>query len=165
MAALTSSPANDAGTIAKELLGVMLIVAALSFEMIGFSIKDVSGGRFADVLAAVIVAVIGRIWQIMLRYNMRLPVMAMAGGATVVLIVMLLGESIFGGATGTAIKRILPFNSPIVHWLLVVLAAFFFLRAALARYHQDTGGVAAGPTPCWRRNSGSASGYACPSPG
>ncbi len=151
MAVQQSSPANDAGSIAKELIGVTLIVAALSVQMVGLVIKDVPGGvalegRFADVLAAVIIAVLGRIWQILLRYDRRVPVMLMSGGVTIALIAMLLGETLFGAATGQSIKRVLPFNSPIVHWLLVVLAAFFFMRAALARYHADTGGVAAGPS-------------------
>lgn len=159
MGAATASPASDAGSIVKELIGVALIMAALSIQMVGYSIKDVSGGvvlegRFVDVLAAVVIAVVGRVWQILLRYGHRGPVLVSAGAVALALIAALLSETLFGTATGLEIKHVLPFNSPIVQWLLVVLAAFFFLRAALQRGGASGIGQPSGPTVMDRISAG-----------
>lgn len=116
----------EPGKIIIELAATALVVAALTITLVGFHVKDVPGGfdlvtRFGDVLAAVIIAVIGRCWLIGLREGYPWLVVLTALPAAVILILALLFIPTFA--------EVLPFNSSVVQWLVAIFAAGMGLAA------------------------------------
>ncbi len=122
------APAERRG-ILIELGATALVVFALTVSLVGFHIKDVSGGialelRILDVVSAVAIAVIVRGWLILMRHGRTRIVTASAGAVAAVLVVSLL----FGGA---GVQPWLPFQAPLLQWLLAVLSAGFAIGAAV----------------------------------
>ena len=102
MATAQIAPTNRARAQRKgilvELGATALVVFALTISLVGFHIKDVSGGislelRIVDVLSAVLIAIVGRGWLILMRFGYDRIVTVTAGLVAVVLVVSL----IFGG--------------------------------------------------------------------
>ncbi len=113
-----------------ELAATALIVAALSITLVGFHVKDVPGGfdvvtRFWDVLAAVVIAVVGRGWLIGLREGVPFPVAVTATPIAGILLLALISDWLFGGTLSETLRPILPFNSSVVQWLVAGIAAMF----------------------------------------
>lgn len=112
-----------------ELGATALVVFALTISLVGFHIKDVSGGialdlRIVDVISAVLIAIVGRGWLILMRFGQYRIVTATAGLVAAILIVSL----IFGGA---GVQAYLPFKAALLHWLLAVLAVGIAIGAAI----------------------------------
>ncbi len=140
-----AAAAQDGRSIVKELAATALIVGALTITMVGFHIKDIPGGialetRLFDVVSAIIAAVIGRGWLILARQGRPLVVAATALPVTVLLLVGLLSQTLFGPA-GVALKAYLPFQAAIVQWMLTI-AAFAFGIVALIRHRQQVASAA-----------------------
>ncbi|MGH6913472.1 MAG: DUF3382 domain-containing protein, partial [Geminicoccales bacterium] len=124
----------DLPAMLKEAGITAAIVLALCFGLVGFRIADVPGGlaivtRFDDVAFVVAYAFIGRIGLVLLRENRPLPVLN--GGA--VLTVLLLGVDLADLVyrDDAAISNFLPFDSPVVGWILALITFVFTLRAGL----------------------------------
>lgn len=142
--ALKGSRDFDLTAALKEAGLTAFVVLALAFPLVGFHIKDVSGGidlvtRFDDVVLAGVFGFLGRMALIGLRENH--PRLVLAGSVVVggFLLVILLAEQIFGGDTAVTLAAIRPFNDPIVSWLLVIVSLVFALRA-LGRLRDGRGG-------------------------
>jgi len=126
--AASIAPARRKG-ILIELGATALVVFALTISLVGFHIKDVPGGisldlRFIDVVSAVIIAVIGRGWLILMRHGQYRWVSATAAAAAIILI----GSLIFGGA---GVQQYLPFKAKLLQWLLAILSVGFAIGATI----------------------------------
>lgn len=119
----------DRRGILIELGGTALVVFALTVSLVGFHIKDISGGialdlRFVDVASAVAIAIVVRGWLILMRHGHHRVVAASAAAVAAVLVVSLL----FGGA---GVQPWLPFKAQLLQWLLAVLSAGFAIGSAV----------------------------------
>ena len=119
----------DRRGILIELGGTALVVFALTISLVGFHIKDISGGialdlRIVDVVSAVVIAVIVRGWMILMRHGHYRVVTISAGAVAVILVVSLL----FGGA---GVQPWLPFQAKLLQWLFAILSAGFAIGAAV----------------------------------
>ncbi len=132
-----AAAALDPRSIVKELGVTALIIGALTLTVVGFHIKDIPGGisletRLMDVLAAVIVGVVGRGWLILLRHGRPVPVYATAFPIAALLLVGLLSETLFG-AGGASLKAYLPFQAAIVQWIVTITTLGFGIAALVRR--------------------------------
>ena len=130
----------DRRGILIELGGTALVVFALTISLVGFHIKDISGGitldlRIVDVVSAVAIALVVRGWLILMRHGHYRVVTVSAAAVAVLLVVSLL----FGGA---GVQPWLPFKAKLLQWLLAILSTGFAIGAAL-RMARD--GRTAGP--------------------
>ncbi len=112
-----------------ELGATALVVFALTISLVGFHIKDVSGGlslelRYIDVMSAVIIAIIGRGWLILVRHGHYWWVSVTATLTATILI----GSLIFGGAI---VQKYLPFKAGLLQWLLAIVSAGFAVGSAI----------------------------------
>ena len=135
MATANIAPARRK-SILIELGATALVVFVLTISLVGFHIKDVSGGisldlRIIDVLSAVLIAIVGRGWLILMRFGQYRIVTITAGVVAAVLIVSLL----FGGA---GVQVYLPFKAPLLHWLLAVLAVGITVGSAIRGAREDS---------------------------
>lgn len=131
-----------------ELAATALIVGALSITLVGFHVKDVPGGfdlvtRFWDVLAAIVIGVVGRAWLIALREGYPSSVALTATPITVFLILALDLP-----AVKKQVLQFVPFNSPVLQWIVALIALGFaiigivrFLRQLRRRPAHDVSGV------------------------
>ena len=115
---------KDAGTVAG-------IVVLLTFALLGFRIEDTSAGppleyRFDDVVAAALIAFLGRLGFGALRARRPLPVLA--GAAAFAL--GLTGMLVFG-----ADAKLLPFRSSVLNGTLALAAWILAARAAWLVWH------------------------------
>ncbi len=136
-----AAAALDPRSILKELGFTALIIGALTVTVVGFHIKDVSGGislgtRMLDVISAIVVGVIGRGWLILLRVGRPALVYMTAVPIVVLLLIGLLSETLFGPVAGPALKAFLPFQAAIVQWIMTVTALGFAL-AGIVRHRQQ----------------------------
>ena len=134
---LTELPALDVRAMLKEAGLAGLLVAVLAVALVGVEIVDVSGGfeintRFIDIAVAVVLVFFGRLALILQRLGRPRPVMIVAPVVALVLVVLLLSETLFGAETGAALKVVLPFTSPVVSWVVAIVAIIFSWRAARA---------------------------------
>ncbi|MBL8670914.1 MAG: high-affinity branched-chain amino acid ABC transporter permease LivM [Alphaproteobacteria bacterium] len=104
--------------------------------MVGVEIADVTGGhevrtRFGQVAAAAGVAFAARYVLVLLRHGRHGPVLVGAGAIAALLIGVLAVE----WATGqrTIGRYLLPFENPVMDWVLAAIALFLFGRAAQLR--------------------------------
>ncbi len=123
--------------IFKEAGVIALVMLGLTVLMVGIEVRDVPGGfaligRFWDVLAACIFAFFGRIALVLLREGRPKPVFAICAPLTIIMLVTLLSQTLFGvigmEATGEALKQLLPFKSPIVMWIVMAVTLVFAIR-------------------------------------
>ena len=138
MAVLSAAGADakplDLGAMAKEAGLAGLIAFGLAFGLVGFETLDVPGGlaintRFDDVAAVVVLTILGRIAMILLREHRPLLVAVIGLPFGAVLVVSL----IFGWW-----DRFLPFSSPMVGWIVALVAIVFSIRALNALSHGGT---------------------------
>ena len=120
---------KEAGLAAFVMLG-------LSLALIGARIDDVSGGlavrwRPFDVLAAVVVAFLGRLGLAFLRAGRPAPV-ALASGLSCAALAPLLAVSATGGGAADWARTALPFSGFAVNVLVLVVVVVLGLRAGLA---------------------------------
>ena len=134
-------PAERKG-ILIELGGTALVVFALTVSLVGFHIKDISGGialdlRFVDVVSAAVIAVVVRGWMILMRHGHRRIVTVSAAAVAALLVVSLLFD-------GAGVQPWLPFKAALMQWLLAVLSAGFAIVSAAqaARGSSDGKGAA-----------------------
>ena len=134
------APASRRG-ILIELGGTALVVFALTVSLVGFHIKDISGGitldlRFVDVVSAVVIAIVVRGWLILMRHGYHRVVAIFAAAVAVLLVVSLL----FGGA---GVQPWLPFKAKLLQWLLAILSTGFAIGAALRMARDGQAALAA----------------------
>ncbi len=129
----------DYAAMAKEAGLTAFVVLMLAVVLVGLELRDVPGAlalytRVPDVVAACVIAFIGRIAVILLREGYRDAVMIGGGIASVILLIGLLPEVLFG--TQTAVKianRLMPFEAPVVRWCVFAAALILAARAAIGR--------------------------------
>jgi branched-chain amino acid transport system permease protein len=124
------------GEIVKQGVLAALIVVALTIGLVGFRTVDAAGGltvttRFGDVIAAAVIAFIGRILVVLLEDRRARLVAPVAGALAVLIFIMLLGSVLFGDNVGRVLHALLPFNDPIVMWIVGIAAAVLSIRAIL----------------------------------
>ncbi len=139
MASITMDAAGSNSKMrdhAKEVLITGFIVAMLAVPIVGFHITDVTGGvglalRFKEVAAAAIVAMLGRIGLIMMREHIALMLVAALSAlvAGAIALQLITGYQ-FPGDTR------LPFNDPVIDWLIVVVSIIYAIRAAWLTSHK-----------------------------
>ncbi len=130
----------DRQAILKEAGATGLVIFALAFGLLGFRTLDVPGGidiqtRFGDVLAAVVIGVLGRIALILLREHRPLPVLLTAPPLAILLLVVLLSKYLFDAETAAVLMGFLPFESLVVMWTLFIVIVVLALRAARSYTH------------------------------
>ncbi|MGH7003537.1 MAG: high-affinity branched-chain amino acid ABC transporter permease LivM [Alphaproteobacteria bacterium] len=134
----------DMRSMLKEAALTAFVVLMLTIVLVGFELRDVPGAialytRFPDVFACAVLAFLGRIAIVLLREGYRGAVIIGAGVACVLLLVGLLPEVLFGTETAVQLlRRIMPFEAPVVQWCLFGLAFYLLLRAALGRRQART---------------------------
>jgi len=138
----------DPGAMFKEAGMTALVVFALAIGLVGFELRDVPGAlalytHFFDVAAATAIAFVGRIGLILIRHGYGLAVLIVAGIVGFGMMAMLLSAS-FGDGELIALRKWLPFNSPVVQWAFafvsVILAgrgAFVWRRGPVPRARQQ----------------------------
>lgn len=123
--------------IFKEAGLVALVMLGLTVLMVGIEVRDVPGGfqligRYWDVLFACMFAFSGRIALILLREGRPRPVALICLPLAIAMFVVLLSQNLFGlvgaEATGKALKQLLPFNSSVVMWIVMVVTLVFAYR-------------------------------------
>lgn len=127
--------------ILKELFFTGLITLILTATMVGLRISDASSGprlltRFTDVLWAVAIVIVGRIWLILLREKRYRIVLMTAAPIALLMLFILLSELLLG-KSGTPLKTVLPFNSVIVHWMVLIPVVIFALRGLIGVMSAD----------------------------
>ena len=133
--------AIDMPALFKEAGLTALVVLGLSFYLVGFETQDVPGGlairtRFDDVLMAAVIAFLGRLAIHLLRIGKPKPVLMAAPPLALVMLLGLLSETLFGAETAAAVKPLLPFDSPVVLWAVLIVAIFLSVRAAWLFSHE-----------------------------
>jgi branched-chain amino acid transport system permease protein len=133
--------ASDVTAMLKEAGLTALVVFLLTIGLVGFDIRDVSGGielqtRFADVAVVTALGFLGRLVLIVHRQGHYRLVIAITAPLAALLLVLLLNETI-GAATGTTglariAHAVLPFHDPLVSWIVWLLLVGFVLRALMA---------------------------------
>ncbi len=125
--------ALDIPAMLKEAGLIALVVFGLSIAMVGMRIQDVPGPplayRFDAVAAAVLLAFLGRIALILIREKRSRRVIFAAGSFTVILATALLGAEFFSPAIAERLAFLAPFDSPVINWLVVIVAAAITARA------------------------------------
>jgi branched-chain amino acid transport system permease protein len=127
----------------KEAGLTAFIMVALAFSLVGFEVRDVPGGiaidtRFDDVVAIGLVGFVGRIALILLREHRPIPVIVAAPILAAIMLGVLLSETFFGPATGSRLKALIPFSSPVVLWGMTAVAIILAVRAAWAVSHMSS---------------------------
>ncbi|HLB81290.1 MAG TPA: high-affinity branched-chain amino acid ABC transporter permease LivM, partial [Dongiaceae bacterium] len=120
----------DLAPVFKEAAIAALLALALTVGLVGFRTLDVRGSldfetRFADVATACAVVFLGRTAMALIRRGLPLPALvgclAAAGG---------LGFVLLAAGTSPALAALLPFEAPVVNWILVLAALGLAARAA-----------------------------------
>ena len=124
----------------KEAAAAAIVVFALAFAMVGFRTEPAPGGlgitlRFGDVAMASVIAFLGRIALILLRQGRPFPVLLASLPFAVVLAALLIAAQALASENGSGFAPVLPFASPVVNWMIVIVAFVFAGRAAWAIRH------------------------------
>ena len=132
----------------KEAAAAAIVVFALAFAMVGFRTEPAPGGlgitlRFGDVAMASVIAFLGRTALILLRHGRPFPVLLATLPFAVVLAALLIAAQVLASENGSGFDPVLPFASPVVNWMIVIVAFVFAGRAAWAVRHARSA-VAAG---------------------
>ncbi len=130
-----SAPPFDFAGALKDAGLVAGIVVLLTVALLGVRVEDASGGpplsyRFDDVVAAGVIAFVGRLGIALLRAQRPLPVLIFALAFAIGLTGVLLYGAVAEGA-----GRILPFASAVVNWTLAIAAWGLSARAAWLLWH------------------------------
>jgi len=127
----------DLGAALKDAGLVAGIVVLLTVALVGVRVQDISSGppvvfRFDDVIAAALLAFVGRFAIALLRGGRPRPVLiaalAFALGLSAILVHGLT-------SAGPGLTRLLPFASPVVNWVIAIAAWILSARAAWLRWH------------------------------
>ena len=134
----------DLPALFKEAGATALVILALAFGLVGFETLDVPGGidiryRFDDVVMAAVIGFLARVALILLREHRPGPVLLVAPPVAAAILLLLLAEPIFGPEAGAWATAILPFDSRVVMWGVLIVTAVFAVRAAHARRHATDG--------------------------
>ncbi len=140
MAATPAIKPFDFPDMFKEAGAAAIVVFALAFAMVGFRTEPVPGGlgitlRFADVAMASVIAFAGRIALILLREGRPFPVLLTTLPFAVILAALLIADQALASENGSGFEPVLPFASPVVNWMIVIVAFVFAGRAAWAVRH------------------------------
>lgn len=124
----------------KEAGAAAIVVFALAFALVGFKTEAVPGGlgivlRFSDVAMASVIAFLGRVALILLREGRPFPVLLTTLPFAVILAALLIADQAFASENGSGFEPVLPFASPVVNWMIVVVAFVFAGRAAWTFRH------------------------------
>ena len=142
----------DTGAMFKEAGLTALVLFGLSFGLVGFHAEDVPGGlevvnRWPSVIMVAALGFFGRAELFLLRNHRPFPVLVTALPFAIVVLVMLSAVPIFTALgmpeTGAALVGYMPFASPIMTGLVVLLAFIFAFRAARAIWHAQSDTTAA----------------------
>lgn len=124
----------------KEAAAAAIVVFALAFAMVGFRTEPVPGGlgitlRFGDVAMASVIAFLGRTALILLRQGRPFPVLLTTLPFAVTLAALLIAGQALAPENGSGFEPVLPFSSPVVNGMIVIVAFVFAGRAAWAVRH------------------------------
>ncbi len=131
-AALTGEPGTLLGRLTKDALIAAVVVFLMASQLVGIETIDNPAGltfitRYDDVLAAIIVVVLGRIALRLLRERIVLPpLLGSLAFAAVVLVPLLVGGEVAESF------RLLPFDNVIVDWIFGLSAVVLAIRSAIA---------------------------------
>ena len=131
MSGTAGAPAFDLQGALKDAGTVALIVVLLTVALVGFRTTAAAGEgalnyRFDDVLAAALLAFLGRLAILLLRARRTKPVLIGSAALGLALVALLLqGEH----------TRLLPFGSPAFNWTIALAAGILAARAAWLRWH------------------------------
>jgi len=117
----------------KESALIAAMVLVLAIGLLGFHIKDITGGlaiatRLGAVAAVTALGFCGRLALIALRESRPLPVVLVGGPIGIALVAVLLYGEISGDQSGASF---LPFSNVVMDWLLAIVIVGFALRALL----------------------------------
>jgi len=134
----TQAPPLDLAGALKDAALIAGAVVLLSIGLVGFRIQDISSGpalvtRFDDVIAAALLAFVGRLGIALLRARRPMPVLA-ASLALAIALTAILVHGLVSDASEFA-RRILPFASPVVNWTIAIAAWMVSARAAWMLWH------------------------------
>jgi branched-chain amino acid transport system permease protein len=137
MRAHEARTAFDLGGTLKDAGLVAGIVVLLTIALVGVRVQDISSGppvvfRIDDVVAAALLAFVGRIAIALLRARRALPVLIGAAAFAIGLSAILVHGI---AATGPGLTRLLPFASPVVNWVIALAAWGVSARAAWMLWH------------------------------
>jgi len=136
MRAQAPRPPFDLGAALKEAGLVAGVVVLLTIALVGIRVQDISSGppvvfRFDDVVAAAVLAFLGRLGIGLLRARRPLSVLVAAPAFALGLTAILVHGAVAGGADGASLaRRLLPFASPVVNWTIALAAWVLSARAA-----------------------------------
>lgn len=137
---LSGPTSLDFRSMIRESLLTGLVVFALCISLVAFKVDDVPGGlalktRIGDVVICVLIAIIGRVLLILHREGWFRTVMAGASIAAAVLIVGLTQKY----------EALMPFDDPVVSWIVAVTAMIFAVRAFFAMFGEGIQDAGASP--------------------
>ncbi|MEK7819823.1 MAG: hypothetical protein AAB543_01795, partial [Pseudomonadota bacterium] len=133
---MTGDDAAKNASIAREAALTGLLVVGLGLALVGVRIQDGTAEgsplvfRFDDVLTAGAVAALGRAGNAALRLGRAVPVLAAAGGAAVVLMLL----EVF--ASGHPLHRTFLFDTGALNWMAAAFALLLAVRAAWRLRHR-----------------------------
>jgi branched-chain amino acid transport system permease protein len=134
-------PPFDLGAALKEAGLVAGVVVLLTIALVGVRVQDISSGpplvfRFDDVVAAAVLAFLGRLGITLMRARRPLPVLVAALALALGLTAVLVHGVVAGGTDGASLaRRLLPFASPVVNWTIALTAWVLSARAAWLVWH------------------------------
>ena len=132
--------ADDRSGMLKEAVLAALVAFALAFGLVGFKTEDVPGGlaivlRFGDVAMIAGLAFVGRLALALLHRGRPRPALSMALPFAIVMPVLLLAEKL--PLLGADWGRFLPFASPVVNWLIFIVAFVIAGRAGWTLWRES----------------------------
>jgi len=136
-----NAPQTSAFDFSRALKEAGLIAGAvvlLAIGLVGFRTVDVPGGiglitRFDDVVAAAVLAFVGRLGIALLRANRPRPVLGVSLAFAIALTALLVHGAL--SETASAAQRLLPFASTVVNWVIAIVAWILAARAARLVWH------------------------------
>ena len=120
------------------------VVVLLTIGMVGIDLVDVNTqleiqSRLPDVLAAAIIAFVGRITLILLRERRFRVSLYILVPVIVLLGVLIVGRFVANAGTAKTFASILPFHDPIVSWVIFIVAIGFAAKAITGLRRNDMG--------------------------
>ncbi len=132
--------AFDLSAALKEAGLVAGVVVLLTIGLVGFRTQDVPGGvaiitRFDDVIAAAVLAFVGRLGIVLLRARRPRPVLGVALAFAIALTAILVYGTLGTTGGGDVTQRLLPFASNVLNWTIAIAAWVLAVRAARLMWH------------------------------
>jgi len=130
----------DFRAMAKEAVLTAVVVAVLCVGMVGLDLEEVNTdlvvvSRMGDVAVITAIALLGRIMLILLRERRFRAALWILVPGLIVLAIPVFGRFVTSGATKAALADVMPFHDPIVCWIIMVMCAFFAVRAVRGMRH------------------------------